>query len=286
MVSVRGEVQELVNWQATPRWELLQELLARGNHPLESELASPSTFSFAASVGGRRQWTRDSLELRFRPTYLLGLPPDSSAEVHSLVVEPSTTWRHELTAHWSSEATAGMEVAFRLGDSGQPVWQPAGRGTLGFARDEGQASLTAAHRMEASTFLGRLMMVEEARLDGSLPLGRGRRFVVAASTGYQFGRGLDFDQDAADDSSHALVGDASFTWRVRASLLLSARYQVVWQRSSFDAPEPLDYLRHLGLLSVAFVYPETGALLARTSRGLRLVRTESEGKDSGSASGS
>jgi hypothetical protein len=139
-----------------------------------------------------------------------------------------------------------------------------------FPRVEAGLFLSYQHGAAAEVLIGQLTLSDALTLRLSLPLPRG--FSLSTSAGFRHAvlvgaDGLSttqFDpttgmQVPLGQSYDLLLADAGLSWRLRDSLVLSARYEYMQQFVEGDAPlgsfALVPYDRHLALFGVSYLYP-------------------------------
>lgn len=142
--------------------------------------------------------------------------------------------------------------------TGRGFWGPAGAASLAYVTESGVAELAYDHTVATNPYLGETLLIDEARLRGTLPLTLIRKkgeLLIAASAGFQSAGILDQDTHFAAHVD-VILADAGIGWQIAPWVLAGLRYQHVEQISDTRVPPlPVSFVRNAILLGATIKFP-------------------------------
>lgn len=249
---------EALGFDVAEAWRAWQSGSVVFGTPL-SGAQTPTTAGVAMRAGIERGFLADAIGAEARGDYTV-IQDGVGAAGEQLDVQRQLTtggvalWRHDWGPELSSSAEAGAMRAKRL-STHRSAWTPVGMATLAYATEEGDAQLTYAHTFATNALLGQSLLVDEARLRGTLPLIADGKLTLAVSCGYQNGHLLDENAELAT-RVRVLLADVSLGWQATKLLQLGIRFEHVDQRSGARTPPlPLSFVQNNVLLGATFKFP-------------------------------
>ena len=253
-----GAADSLLSYDLGPGWRTHQGIGAVGATPILGA-TGPRTAEGHARFGVERDFEADSIGPEFYGSYTvidnaIDLRGNPLAEQRQLLASGVMRWRHDWGRYFTSTAEAGIMRVARL-NSGSGFWGPVGLAALDYATDDGTAEISYAHRVTTNPLLGQTLLVDEARLRGTLPLTEHSILVLDGSTGYQHGRIIQEDATLAA-TVDVILADVGFGWQATDNLMVGPRYQFVKQVSDADRPPlPLSFIKNTVLLGATIRFP-------------------------------
>jgi len=253
-----GSFETLLGYDLGPGWRTYQGAGAVGATPI-LEAEGPKTAEVHARVGLERYWEADSVGPEVFAGYTViddAVDEDGNpiGRQRQLLATGIGRWRHDWGRYFTSTAEAGVMRVYRI-NTGRGFWGPVGLAALAYATDTGEAELSYAHRVTTNALLGQILLVDEVRLRGAVPVAARDEVVVAASGGYQRGRLIEEDATLAANVDVILI-DVGVGWQVSDNWMLGPRYQYLRQMSDADLPPlPLSFQKHTVMLGATFKLP-------------------------------
>lgn len=255
---LQASADQAFSFDVAEAWRAWQS----GNVVFDTPLSgaeAPTTAGAAMRLGIERSFLADAVGAEARVDYTV-IRNGVSVEGEQLEVQRQLTmggvgrWRHDWSLELSSSAEAGALRVIRLNTQGQ-AWTPVGLATLAYATEDGDAQLTYGHTLATNALLGQSLLVDEVRLNGTLPLLAEGELALAASCGYQNGHLLDANADLTT-RVRVFLADVSLGWQATKLLQLGIRYQHIDQSSGARTPPlPLSFVQNNVLLGATVKFP-------------------------------
>jgi hypothetical protein len=241
----------------------------------------PTTFLAGGRLGIEHVLRDDAFgpEVRSRYTLIRNAVGEGGAPLGNLaqvINEYVAIWRHDWGRYFTHRLEAGAVHLIPISREGV-FWHPAGTAVLAYAREEGHAGIAYTHTVRPNLLLGQLVLIDEGRAYGGIPLDEDDDFWISGTLGYQKGRLIAPDGTLATEVDVAL-GDLGLSWQALDHLTLSARYQHITQVSGATLPPlPLSYDRNTVMLTATLKWPPDDEMPRRYRAPLRVDRTDELG---------
>jgi hypothetical protein len=252
----------------SPRWRLLQSLVAHGFWPLEANSLRPISYSGELGLGLERSYARDGISLNTRGLAMQSNEVSLAGTVvlpqyRGYVVEGALGWRHTLTPVWS-DYLAGGELIIEAPAGSNARFQPAGLAELSAREETNELSLRVERTATPNVFVGDIFISTRAVVSASAGLGQTQKFQLRGLGSFDWASAI---ASAGESRGGAYVWQARLmmTYGVPGPLLVSLEYAFTDQQAiapgSGQTPAFLSFRRNLVMLGLEVKYTSLRPLL-------------------------
>jgi hypothetical protein len=274
LLYASADARQGLSADLSPRWRLLQSLVAQGFWPLEANTQRPSSYSGELGLGLERSYIRDGLSLNARGLAMQSNEVSSQNVVvlpqrRGTVVEGDLGWRHTWTPVWSDYLSGG-ETVVQAPAGSSARFHPVGRAELLARGETREFSVRVERVVTPNVFAGDIFLSTRVVVNTSAGFGQLQKLQL---------RGLgSFDRASAIGRAGENRGGASvwqarmlMTYGVTEPILVSLEYAFTDQQASAagngEAPSYFSFRRNLVMLGIEVKYSSLRPLLGGGAAG-------------------
>ena len=273
LLYASADARQGLSAELSPRWRILQSLVAQGFWPLEANTTRPSSYSGDIDLGIERDFARDGISLNARGLVMQSDEVISNCVVilpqyRSAVAGGNLGWRHTFSPAWSDYLSGGGLVIDSPVGSGAS-FQPVGLAELLAHGETNEFSLRVERNVTANVFAGDIFLSTRVVANASAGFGKTQKLQLRALGS--------FDRSSAVGSAGENRGGASvwlaqavMTYGAPGPLLVSLEYSFTDQQAIAPAcgqtPAFFSFRRNLVMLGIEVKYASLRPLLGRAPK--------------------
>ena len=275
LLYASADARQGLSADLSPRWRLLQSLVAHGFWPLEANTQRPVSYSGELGLGLERNYARDGISLNAR-----GLAMQSNQvslagatvqpQFRGYVVESDLGWRHTLTPVWSDYLSGGGFIIEAPAGS-QARFQPAGLAELSARGETAELGLRVERTAMPNVFVGDIFLSTRVVARASAGLGQTQKLKLYGSGSFDRASAIG---SAGDDRGGASVWRAQvgMIYGVPGPVLVSLEYAFTDQQAIAPASGQtafFSFRRNLVMLGIEVRYTSLPPLQGGAAQAIR-----------------